>query len=744
MTDKVQWALALADKGLAVFPLVHTLADGTCSCGDSECRPKNKGKHPKPGSHGYKDATKDKVEIFDAWDGDEDANIGVYPGTEYVWVDLDTKNEGVNGIESLADKLDIPPEEVHKLTFAVQTPTGGIHLYFRTPIPVSDRVNVLPGVDIRGSGGYVVGPGSTIAGREYRVINDVPIADIPDNLTQVLGRARERSADRASRFEWNLPGAIDRVRDLLKQRKPAIEGQGGDMHTLATIYHCRDHALDEDAIFELLTEPGGWNERCEPPWEADELRQKITNAFMYAKDPPGTKGGALMEMGDVIEPGEFVYVRSKHAVDPEDGEWFSTTDSDADEFADLRNAFHMGNDFAKLSRDFNFVIPNWIPAQGYTGILATRGIGKTTMIIDLVARLACDMDWYDVPTDRGWSVVYVVGEDVEGVQQRLLAWFKQYNNGEPFPDQSRFCVLEMPIDLTEPKDVKRFARFLDQFYKAKQEKEIEEEGEPRKTMFVFDTWQTATLRAERGMNDDAAMSLAAAHVIQLSKLFHGPSLIAFHPSKSNPHSVAGSSVVENMSTAIVKIEEDGDNVRTAVVTRLKGGKTGEYFKMKLDAVVLDGKTDQFGRPVTGAVIRKIGGSSMPDTPELKNDTVRVGRLIASVIENASAFKLNSTSTNAISNALAELPKFAAEGGNNSALYESLLKIVKENDLNISTADSVRKYIKRRFFDGRSEFDLEDSRFLIQEQKDNKQILRLEIRSKPLMERAFEEEEDILE
>lgn len=750
MTDKVQWALNLAEKGLAVFPLVHTLEDGSCSCGDSECRLKNRGKHPKPGSHGYKDAMKDKVAIFDAWDRDEDANIGVYPGTDHVWVDLDTKNKD-NGIVSLAEKLGIPVEEVSKLTFSVETPTGGLHLYFRTAVPVSDRVNVLPGVDIRGAGGYVVGPGSTIGERAYRVINDAPIVEIPDKLRDILGRVREKSENQTPMFDWDLPEAIDMARYMLKSRKPAIEGEGGNAHTYATACLVRSYAISEETCLEILLEPDGWNDRCEPPWDADELAKVVENAYRYAKDRPGARGGAVMELADIQYEGEYIHVRSKSGSSEAD-EWTGDTDSDADEFADYRDSFHMGNDFSKLQRDFKFIVPNWIPAQGYTGILASRGIGKTTMIIDIVARLASDMDWYDVPMDKGWSVVYIVGEDVEGVQQRLLAWFKRYNDGEPFVDQSRFCVLEMPVDLTDPKEVKRFARFLNQFYKAKQAKETEEEGEPRKTVFVIDTWQTATLRAERGMNDDAAMSLAAAHVVQLSKLFHGPSLISFHPPKTNPHSVAGSSVVENMSTAIIKLEQDGDEIRTAVVTRLKGGKTGEYFKMKLDAEVLEGKIDQFGRPVTGAVVTKIGGSTMQDTQELQDMDIELGRLIAEIIENASAFPgLLEISKSAIAKQILDLPVLAREDSK-SLIFDRLLGAAQKLQINFdSDFSTLTRHIGRRVFkmgtpQATDEVDLKDNkgRWLIQERKNEKKtLLSVKIKS-ALMERAEEEEEDTLE
>lgn len=48
-------------------------------------------------------------------------------------------------------------------TLSVLTPSGGLHLYFRLPpdVHVSTSHGVLgPGIDIKGEGGFVVGPGS--------------------------------------------------------------------------------------------------------------------------------------------------------------------------------------------------------------------------------------------------------------------------------------------------------------------------------------------------------------------------------------------------------------------------------------------------------------------------------------------------------------------------------------------------------------------------------------------------------
>jgi hypothetical protein len=67
----------------------------------------------------------------------------------------------------------------------------GWHLYFKWPgFPVANAAGLLPGVDIRADGGYVVGPGSTHgSGAEYeweRLPADVPFADPPAWLMELL------------------------------------------------------------------------------------------------------------------------------------------------------------------------------------------------------------------------------------------------------------------------------------------------------------------------------------------------------------------------------------------------------------------------------------------------------------------------------------------------------------------------------------------------------------------------------
>lgn len=78
-------------------------------------------------------------------------------------IDLDVK-EGVNGFTSLRNLVsDLQPPMM------VRTPSGGAHLYYNTgseAFPTSAG-KIGPGIDVRGSGGYVIGFGSVSEQGEY-------------------------------------------------------------------------------------------------------------------------------------------------------------------------------------------------------------------------------------------------------------------------------------------------------------------------------------------------------------------------------------------------------------------------------------------------------------------------------------------------------------------------------------------------------------------------------------------------
>lgn len=65
-----------------------------------------------------------------------------------------------------------------KPTREVSTPSGGLHLYYRTAEPISSR-RIAPGVDVKSRGGMVVAPPSSINGAQYRIARAARLAVVP-------------------------------------------------------------------------------------------------------------------------------------------------------------------------------------------------------------------------------------------------------------------------------------------------------------------------------------------------------------------------------------------------------------------------------------------------------------------------------------------------------------------------------------------------------------------------------------
>ena len=111
--------------------------------------------------HGVKDATTDAMKIREWWTAEPNANVAIAAGRSgLVIVDCDG-TEGIGAFTSWADAQDIPLGDVP----CAATPNGGRHYYFAAglfpAVPLSPRVRVLPGVDIRAGESYVVAPPST-------------------------------------------------------------------------------------------------------------------------------------------------------------------------------------------------------------------------------------------------------------------------------------------------------------------------------------------------------------------------------------------------------------------------------------------------------------------------------------------------------------------------------------------------------------------------------------------------------
>ena len=176
-------ALAYAAGGWEVFPL-YSANPGGCSCRHRSRCP-HPGKHPLT-RHGLLDATTDEATIRHWWRCWPSANVAVATGaiSGLVVIDVDPAPGGEVSLAHLQDLMGSLPA-----TLTAQTGGGGLHLYYRHPggllrntagrLPGIDEP--LPGVDLRGDGGYVVAPPSRHAGgATYSwVDNTTPMAPAP-------------------------------------------------------------------------------------------------------------------------------------------------------------------------------------------------------------------------------------------------------------------------------------------------------------------------------------------------------------------------------------------------------------------------------------------------------------------------------------------------------------------------------------------------------------------------------------
>lgn len=141
--------------------------------------------------HGFHDATRDLEQIRAWWTQMPDANIGTPTGTAgcgYDVIDVDRDEQWANpaqGFQSWATMLHracppgccdtcyCPGDGTLNIQAKAVTPRGGRHIY----VPAAGSKNassLLPGIDIRGDGGYVAVAPSLIGNRRYSWVQRPP------------------------------------------------------------------------------------------------------------------------------------------------------------------------------------------------------------------------------------------------------------------------------------------------------------------------------------------------------------------------------------------------------------------------------------------------------------------------------------------------------------------------------------------------------------------------------------------
>jgi Bifunctional DNA primase/polymerase, N-terminal len=177
-------ALAAADLGWCVFP-----------CAPGAKRPALR--------ENWQDLATTDADRIRSWWARQPYNVGIACGPSgLVVIDLDVAHDGqagldgpVSGADALQQVCRAHGQRYPGATYAVDTPSGGTHLYFTAPpTPVRNSAGRLgPLIDVRADGGYVVGDGSRIGGRAYTARGGVlPLAlPLPTWLARLLAQEPE-------------------------------------------------------------------------------------------------------------------------------------------------------------------------------------------------------------------------------------------------------------------------------------------------------------------------------------------------------------------------------------------------------------------------------------------------------------------------------------------------------------------------------------------------------------------------
>lgn len=248
-------------------------------------------------------ASTDNQQIRVWWAKWPQANIGLAcgPGSGVFVVDIDVSGEK-QGAASRAKFNGTMPD-----TLESRTGSGGAHLFFEYPKDreIKNKQNAMPGIDVRGEGGYVVLPPSVHpCGTEYQWTREIRPAKCPDTILALLFEKKPpimpwEPCQKPAVRPQGTP-IIERASKYLAQVPAAVQGQAGHSSLLwaARVLVDGFELSDADALGLLWNE---FNPRCVPPWDSwnpgdvKEFERKVAEVHRTPGDKP--RGWLLQETG---------------------------------------------------------------------------------------------------------------------------------------------------------------------------------------------------------------------------------------------------------------------------------------------------------------------------------------------------------------------------------------------------------------------------------------------------------------
>ena len=232
-------------------------------------------------------ATEDQIKKW--WVKYPNANIGIITGTisEIIVIDIDS----AKGQEEYTVKLG----ELHNTISQRTGKKDALQLFFKHPRDrkYQNKAGLLPDVDIRADGGYVIVPPSIHPnGKTYKWVIDPidmglnDLLDLPEDIkTQLISKTGKKS---------------DHVEGWVQEALMGVkEGKRNDICARLAGYYLRAFQGDTEQVEILLQ---NWNERNTPPMDWKEIRTVIESvAKREGRDAMGDEIGERIEKIQILE-----------------------------------------------------------------------------------------------------------------------------------------------------------------------------------------------------------------------------------------------------------------------------------------------------------------------------------------------------------------------------------------------------------------------------------------------------------
>lgn len=525
MNDMLNAALDLARRGFKVFPLIP----GT----------------KRPAIENWQSlATTDEVRITAVW-SKRAYNIGVLCGQGLVVLDVDVKN-GKSGMESLA-ALDLDLD-----TYTVETPTGGLHVYYQGPDVSNSAGRLGEGLDIRSAGGYVVGVGSVCEDRSYRLVRNGGLRMASEDFLARCGdtgAARSngvRNALSTPAIDLDDEGAIARARDYLQSGAPAY----GSFSVAARV---RDFGVSESVALDLMLDH--WNRRRPVPHSDEALAEKVEHAYRYGQNPPGSDHPAVLFAGVHVDP------PPEPAVAPIDSRWY-----------------RHGDGFDINARWAFYGIA---AAVGTLVIVGPSNAGKTFVELEMARCLATGKPFFGVAPDAlGGTGMLFAGTEGSALPRRLAALQE--------PET-------LPISAMAVRDLSGRGA-LDTLAAALKEESARMQllfGVPLR-MVVLETLSASGLLVDEQSNAEAGRAMA--NLGQIARMLNILFVTTHHPPKEGRGARGAGAITASADYVLEIFREGRETLRRLDLVKARDAEQKMIGTFTLVPVQLG--VDDLGRPVT--------------------------------------------------------------------------------------------------------------------------------------------------